>query len=73
AHATSTMSVALVILTAKLSTSVGAAWEKIIQAGGALVLQVVGHFIGTFMLGLPLATMLGMGREAVGATYSVGR
>ena len=61
AHATSIMSVALVILIAKLSTSVGASWEKIIQAGGALVLQEVGHFIGTIML------------EAVGATYSVGR
>ncbi len=73
AHATSIMSVALVILIAKLSTSVGASWEKIIQAGGALVLQEVGHFIGTIMLGLPLAIMLGMGREAVGATYSVGR
>ncbi|WP_407298711.1 DUF3100 domain-containing protein [Morganella morganii] len=73
AHATSVMSVALVILIAKLSTSVGASWEKIIQAGGALVLQEVGHFLGTIIVGLPLAIMLGMGREAVGATYSVGR
>lgn len=73
ARAASIMSVALVLLIAKLSTSVGASWEKIIQAGGALVLQEVGHFIGTILLGLPLAIMLGMGREAVGATYSVGR
>ncbi|SUC30337.1 Protein of uncharacterised function (DUF3100) [Providencia rettgeri] len=73
AHASSIMSVALVILIAKLSTSVGASWEKIIQAGGALILQEVGHFIGTILLGLPLAIMLGMGREAVGATYSIGR
>lgn len=73
ARASSIMSVALVILIAKLSTSVGASWEKIIQAGGALILQEVGHFIGTILLGLPLAIMLGMGREAVGATYSIGR
>ncbi len=46
---------------------------KIIQAGGALILQEIGHFIGTILLGLPLAIMLGMGREAVGATYSIGR
>lgn len=73
ARASSIMSVALVILIAKLSTSVGASWEKIIQAGGALILQEIGHFIGTILLGLPLAIMLGMGREAVGATYSIGR
>lgn len=67
------MSVALVLLVAKLGTSVGASWEKITQAGFALVMQEVGHFIGTILLGLPLAIMLGMGREAVGATYSIGR
>lgn len=67
------MSVALVLLIAKLGTSVGANWETITQASIALVFQEVGHFIGTILLGLPLAIMLGMGREAVGATYSIGR
>ena len=67
------MSVALVLLVAKLGTSVGASWEKITQASVALIFQEVGHFIGTILLGLPLAIMLGMGREAVGATYSIGR
>lgn len=71
--ANAVMSVALVLLVAKLGTSVGASWEKITQAGLALILQEVGHFIGTILLGLPLAMMLGMGREAVGATYSIGR
>lgn len=71
--ANTAMSVALVLLVAKLGTSVGASWEKITQAGLALILQEVGHFIGTILLGLPLALMLGMGREAVGATYSIGR
>lgn len=72
-YANLVMSVALVLLVAKLGTSVGASWEKIVQATGALLLQEVGHFIGTILLGLPLAILLGMGREAVGATYSVGR
>lgn len=67
------MSIALVLLVAKLGTSVGASWEKITQASIALIFQEVGHFIGTILLGLPLALMLGMGREAVGATYSIGR
>lgn len=72
-RASAVMSVALVLLIAKLGTAVGASWEKIAQAGAALIFQEVGHFIGTIVLGLPLAIMLGMGREAVGATYSIGR
>lgn len=67
------MSVALVLLVAKLATSVGADWETVKQSGFALILQEVGHFMGTILLGLPIAIMLGMGREAVGATYSIGR
>lgn len=72
-YANVVMSVALVLLVAKLGTSVGASWEKIIQATGALLLQEVGHFLGTIAIGLPFAVLLGMGREAVGATYSIGR
>lgn len=72
-RANTLMSVALVLLIAKLGTSVGANWQTITQASVALILQEVGHFIGTILLGLPLAVMLGMGREAVGATYSIGR
>lgn len=31
------------------------------------------HFIGTILLGLPIALLLGMKREAVGATFSIDR
>ncbi len=72
-HASSFMGVALILLIAKLGMSVGPNIEKIMDAKGALIFQEVGHFAGTILLGLPLAIMLGMGREAVGATYSVGR
>ena len=46
---------------------------EILNAKLALIFQEIGHFAGTILLGLPLAVMLGMGREAVGATYSVAR
>lgn len=72
-HASSIMGVALVILIVKLGMSVGPNLQKVLDAKGALIFQEVGHFAGTILLGLPLAIMLGMGREAVGATYSVGR
>lgn len=72
-HASTIMGVALVILVVKLGMSVGPNIPKIMAAKGALIFQEIGHFAGTILLGLPLAIALGMGREAVGATYSVGR
>ncbi|MEJ8825129.1 DUF3100 domain-containing protein [Variovorax humicola] len=39
----------------------------------ALVFQEFGHAFGTLALGLPLALLLGIKREAVGSTFSVGR
>lgn len=67
------MGAALMLLIVKLSLSIGPALPHLKNATGALILQEVGHFLGTIMLGLPIAVALGMGREAVGATYSVGR
>jgi hypothetical protein len=37
------------------------------------LLQELGHFFGTMVFGLPVALLLGIRREAVGATFSVGR
>ncbi|KTT50075.1 branched-chain amino acid ABC transporter permease, partial [Pseudomonas oryzihabitans] len=42
-------------------------------AGWALAFQELGHFVGTILLGLPVALLLGIKREAIGATFSVGR
>ena len=37
------------------------------------VVSELGHFFGTMVFGLPVALLLGIRREAVGATFSVGR
>ena len=72
-RASAIMGAALMLLIVKLSLSIGPNLPHLKNATGALLLQEVGHFLGTIMLGLPIAVALGMGREAVGATYSVGR
>jgi hypothetical protein len=37
------------------------------------VFQEFGHFFGTMAISLPIALLLGIKREAIGATFSVGR
>jgi hypothetical protein len=64
---------ALLLFIAKLGLLVGDSLPKILTAGWALVLQEFGHFFGTAIFGLPIALLLGMKREAIGATFSVGR
>jgi hypothetical protein len=63
----------LLLFIIKLGLTVGAALPQVRQAGWALVFQEFGHALGTLALGLPLALLLGIKREAVGATFSVGR
>jgi MFS family permease len=73
-HASIVMMVTLMLLVAKLGVSVGPKIDMILEdAKLALIFQELGHFAGTILLGLPLAMLLGMKREAVGATYSVAR
>ncbi len=64
---------ALLIFIAKLGLLVGGNLPTILQSGWALVFQEFGHFFGTMIFGLPLALVLGIKREAIGATFSVGR
>ena len=64
---------ALLVFIAKLGLVVGSSLPTVIQAGWALVFQELGHFVGTVMLGMPVALLLGIKREAIGATFSVGR
>ena len=64
---------ALLLFVAKLGLLVGGALPKLAAAGWALAFQELGHFVGTILLGLPLALLLGIKREAIGATFSVGR
>lgn len=64
---------ALLLFVGKLGLLVGGSLPKILQSGWALVFQEFGHFFGTMVFGLPVALLLGIKREAIGATFSVGR
>lgn len=64
---------ALLLFVGKLGLLVGGSLPKILQSGWALVFQEFGHFFGTMVFGLPIALLLGIKREAIGATFSVGR
>lgn len=64
---------ALLIFIAKLGLMVGNSLPQLASAGWALIFQEVGHFVGTILVALPVALLLGIKREAIGATFSVGR
>ena len=64
--------ISLLPLGVKYGTLVGPNIVKIIQAGPAFLLQELGN-VCTPLIALPLAIMLGLEREAVGATVSICR
>ena len=64
---------ALLLFIAKLGLLVGSSLPQLAASGWALMFQEFGHFVGTILIGLPLALLLGIKREAIGATFSVGR
>ncbi len=72
-YASAVLQSALLLFVAKLGLLVGASLPKIFASGYALLFQEFGHFFGTMVFGLPVALLLGVRREAVGATFSVGR
>jgi len=63
----------LILLITWLGLSIGPNLPKLMDAKLALLLQEFGHFFGTIIFGMPIAVALGMGKEAVGATYSLDR
>ena len=63
----------LILLITWLGLSIGPNLPKLMDAKLALLLQEFGHFFGTIIIGMPIAVALGMGKEAVGATYSLDR
>jgi MFS family permease len=71
--ASAVLSLATFILVAKLGIIIGPSLAKVAHFGLVLSLQDLGHFLGTVILGLPLAIFLGLGREAIGATFSIDR
>lgn len=64
--------IALIILGIKYGTLVGPNIDKIIQAGPAFLAQELGHILSP-LIALPLALLLGLKREAIGATSSISR
>lgn len=64
--------VAICPFIAKLGINAGASIETIWSAGPALLLQEFGN-LGTILLAMPLALLLGLKREAIGATHSINR
>lgn len=65
--------IAIMPFIAKFGTIIGPSMQQLIDAGPALILQELGN-LGTIVLALPVAVLLlGMGREAIGATFSVAR
>lgn len=59
-------------LLAKVAVNTGINLDAVLKAGPALILQELGN-LGTIVLALPLALLLGFRREAVGMTHSISR
>src|SRR5699024_5921317 len=73
----SELSGSLVLITlapfmAKMGISAGANLSKLVAVGPALILQEFGN-LATILFSLPLALLLGLGKEAIGACYSINR
>jgi hypothetical protein len=68
----SLIGVTLMLLMAKYGTIIGPTLPKIIQASPALLLQEFGN-LGTALLGVPVAVLIGLKREAIGGAHSIGR
>ena len=67
------LSVGVLLLITKIALDIGPNIEMIMQSGWALIMQEFGHFFGTLIFGLPVALLVGMKREAIGACYSIDR
>lgn len=65
--------VGIVLFLAKLGTEIGPALPELAQIGPAIALQELGNAFGTVVLGLPVAVAFGLGRVAIGATWSIDR
>ncbi|MFI0463251.1 DUF3100 domain-containing protein [Saccharopolyspora sp. 5N102] len=71
--ATVMLEISILLFLAKLGTEIGPSLAKFQNLGPAILLQEVGHIFGTVLLALPVAVALGLGRAAIGATWSIDR
>lgn len=67
------LGLSFLIFVCKLGANIGPELPKLFGAGVSLLVQEVGHIVGTIILGLPVALLLGLKRESIGATYSLDR
>lgn len=67
------MPIAMFYLLVKIGLGIGPNLHMLLHSGWALIMQEFGHFLGTILFGLPVALFLKMGREAIGACYSIDR
>jgi len=67
------VNVAVLVLCARLSFTLGGQLPALFKAGPALLLQELGNVFGSILLALPLAVLLRMGPATVGATFSIDR
>lgn len=56
----------------KLGVNAGANIQTVLSAGPALLFQEIGN-LGTIFFAMPVAILLGLKREAIGATHSINR
>lgn len=59
-------------LMARYGANVAPHIEEILKVGWVFLLQEIGN-LGTVLLGLPVAILIGLRREAIGATLGIGR
>ena len=72
--ASNILGVSFMIFVVKLGTQIGPSIVSLFDSGLVPLLQEIRHFLGTIILGLPIALLIGMKREAIGATlFSIDR
>ncbi|TCP30898.1 DUF3100 family protein [Scopulibacillus darangshiensis] len=67
------LGICFMLFVIKVATAIGPSLPKIFDVGIPLLIQEAGHVLGTIIIGLPVALLIGMKREAIGATYSIDR
>lgn len=71
--ASNILGLSFLLFVCKLGANIGPELPKLFSAGVSLLVQEIGHIVGTIILGLPVALLIGLKREAIGATYSLDR